>query len=364
MQYGGMRTLRAYRPGRTVADVVAQRGLEQAVKLSSNESAFGPLPGVLEAIDAACRDIARYPDPTCRDLRTKLAGQIGVSIGSIFVGPGSAAVLTQLSLAALESGDRVLVPWPSFELYPILADLAGATFVPVPLVDQTCDLTAIDTTGNVRMVIVANPNNPTSTVIPVADIEALLDRTHPSTLVVIDEAYADFNVGQPESGLPQLVDRYPNLVVLRTFSKLHGLASLRIGYCVASPMVIELMNRVPPPFAVNGLALAAASASLDEAPELDRRRGATAVERDRLVVGSRSLGWPVPDAGGNFIWLPCSDPMALGEGLERLGIIARALDGGLRVTVGTPPENEAFLRALTAIAATIRTEGDSTCPNP
>jgi histidinol-phosphate aminotransferase len=359
MQYGGMRTLRTYRPGRTVADVVAQRGLDQAVKLSSNESAFGPLPAVLEAIDAACRDIARYPDPTCRDLRTKLAEQIGVPIGSIFVGPGSAAVLTQLSLAALESGDRVLVPWPSFELYPILADLAGAFFVPVPLVNQTCDLTAIDRTANVRMVIVANPNNPTSTVIPVAEIEALLHRTQPSTLVVIDEAYADFNVVQPESGLPQLVDRYPNLVVLRTFSKLHGLASLRIGYCVASPMVIELMGRVPPPFAVNGLALAAASASLDEVSELDRRRRATALERDRLVVGSRSLGWSVPDAGGNFVWLPCSDPIALSVGLERLGIIARALDGGLRVTIGTPAENGAFLSALTAIRAIVRTEGES-----
>ncbi len=355
-----MRTLREYRPGRTVADVVAQRGLEHAVKLSSNESAFGPLPAVLDAIDAACRDIARYPDPTCRDLRTKLAGQIGVTIGSIFVGPGSAAVLTQLSLAALQPGDRVLVPWPSFELYPILADLAGATFVPVPLVDHTCDLTAIDTTVNVRMVIVANPNNPTSTVVSVAEIEALLKRTHPSTLVVIDEAYADFNVAQPESGLPQLVDRYPNLVVLRTFSKLHGLASLRIGYCVASPMVIELMNRVPPPFAVNGLALAAASASLDEAPELDRRRRATAVQRDRLVAESRSLGWPAPDAGGNFVWLPCSDATALSEGLERRGIIARALDGGLRVTIGTPEENEAFLAALTALSATVRTEGEST----
>jgi histidinol-phosphate aminotransferase len=364
MQYGHMRTLRAYRPGRTVADVVAQRGLEQAVKLSSNESAFGPLPAVLDAIDAACRDIARYPDPTCRDLRTKVAGQIGVSIGSIFVGPGSAAVLTQLSLAALESGDRVLVPWPSFELYPILTDLAGATFVPVPLVNHTCDLTAIDTTGSVRMVIVANPNNPTGTVISVAEIEALLNRTHPSTLVVIDEAYADFNVAQPESGLPQLVHRYPNLVVLRTFSKLHGLASLRIGYCVASPMVIELMNRVPPPFAVNGLALAAASASLDEAPELDRRRRATAFERDRLVVGSRALGWPVPDSGGNFVWLPCPDSVALSEGLERLGIIARALDGGLRVTVGTPEENSAFLEALNAVTAVVRTKGESICPNP
>jgi histidinol-phosphate aminotransferase len=355
-----MRTLRAYRPGRTVADVVAQRGLEQAVKLSSNESAFGPLPAVLDAIDAACRDIARYPDPTCRELRTKLADQIGVSIGSIFVGPGSAAVLTQLSLAALESGDRVLVPWPSFELYPILADLAGATFVPVPLVDHTCDLTAIDTTGNVRMIIVANPNNPTSTVIPVTEIEAFLHRTHPSTLVVIDEAYADFNVAQPESGLPQLVDRFPNLVVLRTFSKLHGLASLRIGYCVASPMVIELMNRVPPPFAVNGLALAAASASLDACSELDLRRRATALERDRLVTGSRSLGWRVPDAGGNFVWLPYSDPLALSVGLERLGIIARALDDGLRVTIGTPEENDAFLTALAAVTETVRTQGEST----
>jgi histidinol-phosphate aminotransferase len=216
----------------------------------------------------------------------------------------------------------------------------------------------------VRMVIVANPNNPTGTVIPVAEIEALLNRTHPSTLVVIDEAYADFNVAQPESGLPQLVDRYPNLVVLRTFSKLHGLASLRIGYCVASPMVIELMNQVPPPFAVNGLALAAASASLDEAPELDRRRRATAFERDRIVVGSRALGWPVPDAGGNFVWLPCPDSVALSEGLERLGIIARVLDGGLRVTIGTPEENDAFLSALRAVTNTVRTEGESTCPNP
>jgi histidinol-phosphate aminotransferase len=344
-----MRTLRTYRPGRTVSDVVAQRGLENAVKLSSNESAFGPLPTVIAAINAACNDIARYPDPTCRVLRTILAEQLGVGEDNVYVGPGSASVLTQLTLAAIEPGDNITMPWPSFELYPILADLAGATVTQVPLVEHTAHLVAIEATPNTRMIIVANPNNPTATVVPIDHIVELIERAPTSTLVVIDEAYADFDVEQPESGLPAMIHRYPNLVVLRTFSKLHGLASLRIGYCVASPEVIELMNRLPPPFAVNGLALAAAIASLGAETELDERRCITAHERDRLVCGARALGWTVPEPRGNFVWLPTHDAEAVGESLEALGIITRVLDGGVRVTIGTPSENTAFLAALARI---------------
>jgi histidinol-phosphate aminotransferase len=344
-----MRTLRTYRPGRTMNDVLAQRGLENAVKLSSNESAFGPLPTVITAISVACSDIARYPDPTCWALRTILAERLGVGEENVYVGPGSASVLTQLTLAAIEPGDNITVPWPSFELYPILADLAGATVTQVPLVEHTADLAAIETTPGTRMIIVANPNNPTATVVPSDHIVKLIERVSVSTLVVIDEAYADFNVEQPESGLPTLVDRYPNLVVLRTFSKLHGLASLRIGYCVASPEVIELMNRVPPPFAVNGLALAAAMASLGADTELDERRRLTAHERTRLAAGARELGWIVPEPAGNFVWLPTQEATTIGESLEALGIITRVLDGGIRVTIGTPSENTAFLAALTGI---------------
>jgi histidinol-phosphate aminotransferase len=344
-----MRTLRTYRPGRTVSDVITQRGLESALKLSSNESAFGPLPTVVAAISAACNDIARYPDPTCRALRTILAERLGVGIENVYVGPGSASVLTQLTLAAIEPGDNITLPWPSFELYPILADLSGATVTQVPLVEHTAHLAAIETSPQTRMIIVANPNNPTATVVPSDHIAALIERVPVSTLVVIDEAYADFNVEQPESGLPAMIDRYPNLVVLRTFSKLHGLASLRIGYCVASPEVIELMNRVPPPFAVNGLALAAAIASLEADDELDERRRITASERDRLVCGARDLGWTVPEPGGNFVWLPTQRAAAIGESLEALGIITRVFDGGIRVTIGTPSENTAFLTTLTQI---------------
>jgi histidinol-phosphate aminotransferase len=344
-----MRTLRTYRPGRTVSDVVAQRGLENAVKLSSNESAFGPLPTVIAAISAACNDIARYPDPTCRALRTILAEQLGVGEHNVYVGPGSASVLTQLTLAAIEPGDNITMPWPSFELYPILADLAGATVTLVPLVEHTAHLAGIEATLQTRMIIVANPNNPTATVVPIDHIVELIERAPTSTLVVIDEAYADFDVEQPESGLPAMINRYPNLVVLRTFSKLHGLASLRIGYCVASPEVIELMNRVPPPFAVNGLALAAAIASLGAEAELGERRRITAYERDRLACGARALGWTVPEPRGNFVWLPTHDADVVGESLEALGIITRVLDDGVRVTIGTPSENTAFLAALTRI---------------
>jgi histidinol-phosphate aminotransferase len=334
MHRGGVRSTVTYRYARAVDD-----GAAPSIRLSSNESAFGPLPSVVAAISHATTAVHRYPDPECTDLRAALAPRLGVPTDLIYVGPGSAAVLTQLVLATVSDGDRIVCPWPSFELYPILAQLAGGEFVRVPLRHHTVDTRAVAARldDRCRIVVVANPNNPTGTAVPPTDVVNLLGQLPPGCLLVVDEAYADFSLTAPETGLPALVAAHPNLVVTRTFSKLHGLASLRIGYCVADPAVIKSISRLPPPFAVNGLAQAAALASLAAETELDERRREMVVERDRLVAAIRRRGWEVPDPVGNFVWIPTPrHAAALGDCLEAAGILTRVFDGdGVRITVGT-----------------------------
>ena len=190
--------------------------------------------------------------------------------------------------------------------------------------------------------MLANPNNPTGTVLPASSVVGLLDRLPADCLLVVDEAYADFSIDAPETGLPRLVLERPNLVVTRTFSKLHGLASLRIGYCVAGVPVIELLGRLPPPFAVSGLAQAAALASLAAESELAARRRETVAQRTRLVAALRGRGWIVPEPAGNFVWVAAGAAAGgLARHLEQEGILTRLFDGdGVRITVGTADDTD------------------------
>jgi len=334
--------LPSYVPGRAVPG---------AIKLASNEVPFGPLPGVVEAIAAAAADTHRYPDMGCVGLREKLGERYGVDPARIVTGCGSVALAEHLVRATcLDRDDEIVYAWRSFEAYPIIAATAGATSVRVPnRPDHGHDLAAMAAaiTPRTRLVLVCNPNNPTGTVSRRDELDAFLDAVPETTLVVLDEAYREF-VTDPDvpDGLAAYGDR-PNVVVLRTLSKAWGLAGVRVGFLVAAPNVADVVRKVLTPFSTSALAQAAALAALDAADEVDRRVGRVLVERDRLGTALGKLVPDVPESQANFFWLPLGDGSApFAAACEQRGVIVRPFQGdGVRVTIGTEPENDAFLSA-------------------
>jgi histidinol-phosphate aminotransferase len=340
--------LPSYVPGRTVPG---------AIKLASNEVPFGPLPGVVEAIAAAAADTHRYPDMGCVGLREKLGERYGVDPARIVTGCGSVALAEHLVRATcLNRDDEIVYAWRSFEAYPIIAATAGATSVRVPnRPDHGHDLAAMAAaiTPRTRLVLVCNPNNPTGTVSHRAELDAFLDAVPETTLVVLDEAYREF-VTDPEvpDGLAVYGDR-PNVVVLRTLSKAWGLAGVRVGFLVAAPAVADVVRKVLTPFSTSALAQAAALAALDAADEVDRRVSRVLAERDRLRTALTKLVPDVPESQANFFWLPLGDGSApFAAACEQRGVIVRPFQGdGVRVSIGTEPENDAFLAAAESALA-------------
>ncbi|GAA5202176.1 histidinol-phosphate transaminase [Rugosimonospora acidiphila] len=330
---------------------VPGRSLPGTIKLASNEVPYGPLPGVVEAITAAASNSHRYPDLGTVALRDALAARYGVDPGRIVTGCGSVALAEHLAKATcVERGDEIMYSWRSFEAYPIIVAVAGATALRVPnLADHGHDLPAMAAavTPRTRMVLICNPNNPTGTSLRRAELDAFVDAVPETTLVVIDEAYREF-VTDPE--VPDALERYadrPNVVVLRTLSKAWGLAGARVGFLVAQPGVADAVRKVLTPFSTSTLAQAAALAALAAADEVDRRVALVVAERDRLLPALRKLVPDVPDSQSNFFWLPLGDrSVAFGAACEERGVVVRSFPGdGVRVTVGTPAENDAFLRA-------------------
>lgn len=309
-----------------------------AFKLSSNENPFPPLPGVLDAV-AASGAFNRYPDASALALREVLAARHGVTTEQIHVGSGSVALLSQFIDAAAGPGDTVVYAWRSFEAYPGLVTVSGATSVQVPnRADGSHDMEALaaavdDTT---RVVIVCSPNNPTSTTVSAAEFETFMAAVPSNVLVLLDEAYTEF-VTDPDAvrGLP-LLSRYPNLVVLRTFSKAYGLAGLRVGWAIGPAGILDAARAAAIPLSVTEPAQVAAIASLKVEHELLERVAQLTERRDRLAAALSDQGWNVPKAQGNFVWLATgNDTDAANETLLNGGIVARAFSGsGLRVTVG------------------------------
>jgi histidinol-phosphate aminotransferase len=335
-----------YKPGRRSAEGV------RAFKLSSNESPYPPLPSVLDAISRAAHQTNRYPDNASTEVVEALAAKLDVPANHIVVGCGSVGVATQLVEAFAGPGDEVLYAWRSFEAYPIMVQVAGATSVQVPLTgDAVHDLDAMAAaiTPRTRVIFVCNPNNPTGTVVHKAALEAFLDEVPSDCLVVLDEAYGEF-VRDPEmpDGVQLHLER-PNVAVLRTFSKAYGLAGLRVGYAVAHPAAADALRMTNVPFSVSTIAQAAAVASLLPAAsrELLDRVEATVQERTRVVAALADAGWVIPISQANFVWLPTGDSTDdFAADCEAAGVVVRAFTGdGARVTVGEPEANDAFLAA-------------------
>jgi histidinol-phosphate aminotransferase len=330
--------LPAYTPGRTVPG---------AIKIASNETVDGPLPSVREAIAAAAETINRYPDNGYLDLRERLAKHVGFTPENISVGSGSVSLCQQLIQITSTVGDEVMFGWRSFEIYPLQVRTAGATPVAVPLKDHTHDLDAMlaAVTDRTRLIFVCNPNNPTSTVVDPAALEAFVEAVPSDILIVIDEAYVEYI---RDGLLPDslgLVRRHPNVVVLRTFSKAYGLAGLRIGYAVADPDIITAVGKVYVPFTATSISQAAATASLDAADELLARTDAVVAERRRVSAALSAAGYELPASQANFVWLPMPgrcDEFTNAAADDRLLVRPYGQDG-VRVTVAAPHENDAFL---------------------
>ncbi len=339
--------LPAYVQGKSLAD---------AVKLSSNENPYPPLASVADAVRDRLSTFHLYPDMGAVALRERIAAQHGVRPEEVAVGAGSVEVASQLINASAGQGDEVVFPWRSFEAYPILVQVAGATPVPVPLTaDERHDLDAMAAavTDRTRVVFICTPNNPTGTVVRADELERFLAAVPKDVLVVIDEAYVHFDTAPDSADGLDFFRRHENVAVLHTFSKAYGLAGLRVGYAIAPERVATNLRRVSVPFAVTDLAQTAAIASLDAEAELDARVELIVAERERVLAALREQGWAAVDSFGNFVWLRTGERTPEIDGaLRDGGVVGRAYGvDGLRVTIGSPEMNDRFLAAIAAIPA-------------
>ncbi|MDD1385622.1 histidinol-phosphate transaminase [Curtobacterium poinsettiae] len=322
--------LPAYKQGRQASD--------SAFKLSSNENPFPPLPGVVQAVQAQT-SFNRYPDATALALRAVLANRFGLTAEQVHVAPGSVAILHELARATSGPGDEIVYAWRSFEAYPGVVTVAGATSVQVPnRADGGHDLDAMAAavTERTRMVLVCSPNNPTGPIVTAAEFAAFMAAVPQSVLIVLDEAYAEFVTDEAAVHGHPLLAAHPNLVVLRTFSKAYGLAGLRVGYALGPDYVLDAVRACAIPLSVTAQGQAAALASLEREAELLERVTEIAALRDRIVAELRAQGWDVPDAQGNFLWLPTGDRTATAAAaFEDAGIIVRAFPPeGIRISIG------------------------------
>jgi histidinol-phosphate aminotransferase len=341
------------------ADGYASEG--PIAKMASNESPYPPIPAVMEAVTKALGGLNRYPDPTNAALRRRLSERHGVPANRIAIGNGSCDVLLAAGDALLEPGAELVYAWPSFSVYPHLAAASGARAIEVPLDDQhRHDLQAMrrEITVATRLVIVCNPNNPTSTALPLDEIAAFVDDVPRHVAVILDEAYVEFSLLQdPDESIP-LLERHPNLVLLRTFSKVYGLCGLRVGYGLCgSESFRTAVDQVRQPFFCNAAAQAAALEALNHDEEVTRRVERNLAERMGLEDGLRALGIEPAESQANFVWFDLGEGRVESEvmqGLAQRGVLVRAgtslgREGALRVTVGTQAENERFLEALGAL---------------
>lgn len=337
--------------------------------LASNESPDPPLPAVVEAIDRVLRGLNRYPDPTNAGLRRALSGRYGVPAERIAIGNGSCDVLLALGEALLEPGAELVHGWPSFSVYPHLEAASGARAIRVPLNERDeHDLEAMlaEVTAATRLVIVCNPNNPTSTAVPASAIADFARRVPDHVCVLVDEAYCEFNtLDDPDTTL-DLLPRHPNLILLRTFSKVYGLAGLRVGFALCgSAEPVDAVDRVRQPFFCSAPAQAAAIEALRHQDAVAERVERAVLARVEVAGGLERLGLRVAESQANFCWVtlpaaageePAATERRVVDGLRKRGVLVRAGDalgraGCLRITYGTPAENERFLAAMAELLA-------------
>src|SRR5690349_21137234 len=347
-----VRSIAPYQPGKPISELAREMGLDerQIVKLASNENPRGIGPRTRAAIDAALADIARYPDGNGYELKQALSARYGVDMGAIVLGNGSNDVLELVALAFLGPGRAAVMSQHAFAVYPLATQARGARSIVVPAKDYAHDLEtmarAVD--DETYVIWVANPNNPTGTFARPDTMEAFLRRVPERVLVVLDEAYNEYLAPDLRADSVKWLKRHPNLILTRTFSKAYGLAGLRVGYALAQASVADIMNRVRQPFNVNSIALAAATAALDDMEFVARSFAENLQGLRQLEEGARELKLDYIPSYGNFLAIRVGKAAEIYKRLLRRGVIVRPVGGGyqlpehLRVTVGTREENEKF----------------------
>jgi histidinol-phosphate aminotransferase len=350
-----IRAISPYIPGKPVSELAREMGLNEAdiVKLASNENPLGMSPKAQAAVAAAIADIARYPDGNGFALKSALAQKLGVGLDTLVLGNGSNDVLELVARAFLNAGSSGVFAQHAFAVYPLAIKSVGARLIEVPARNFGHDLAAMGDAiaPDTRIVFIANPNNPTGTFLSGDIIESFLKQVPQDVIVVLDEAYNEYLAPEQRYDAIAWLAKFPNLVITRTFSKIYGLAGLRIGYAVASPAVADLMNRVRAPFNANSLALAAAEAALSDDEFLQR---SFAVNRDgmaQIIKGLDALDLQHIPSAGNFLTFKVGDGAGVNQRLLKQGVIVRPIGGygmpeWLRVSIGSQGENARFLDAL------------------
>lgn len=349
--------LSPYQPGKPIEELERELGISDIIKLASNENPLGCSPRVLTAIESGLSELSLYPDGNGFVLKKALSDFYKRPLGEITLGNGSNDILELVGRAFLQPGDEAVFSQHSFAVYPLVVQAVGATGVCVPAQRWGHDLAAMAAavTDKTRVVFIANPNNPTGTWVEERELDAFLMALPESVLVVLDEAYGEYvEEGYLPNGLDYL-DRYPNVIVARTFSKAYGLAALRVGYAFAHPDVTNVLNRVRQPFNVNALALRAAVAALGDQDFVARSRASNANGMKQLIEGVKRLGLSYIPSRGNFLSIDLRrEGLPVYQALLRQGVIVRpvanyGMPNFLRVTIGSPVENERFLAALSAV---------------
>jgi histidinol-phosphate aminotransferase len=358
-----IRDLAPYVPGKPIEELERELGVTRSIKLASNENPLGPSPKAVEAIRNAAGEIHRYPDGASFALRGKLAGRLGVDENQLVFGTGADEILELIAKTLISSGDEVIFGWPSFAMYPIVVKGMGGVGVPVPLNSNFVhDLDAMleAVTPRTRIMMVCNPNNPTGTSVGAADFDRFVEALPEDIVLAVDEAYFEFVRREDFPDCLRLLRSRPGTIVLRTFSKVYGLAGMRIGYGIADAEFAGFLERARHPFNVNRLAEVAALAALDDTAHVERTLEVNASGIEYLSRELESLGIETWPTDANFILAQTGadvfDPL-----LER-GVIVRpmrgfGLDEHVRVSIGLPEENERFIKALTEIRSTRRQSG-------
>jgi histidinol-phosphate aminotransferase len=352
---GYVRAIAAYQPGKPISELARELGLAEAgiIKLASNENPLGVSPRARRAIEGAVADLARYPDGNGYELKQALARRCGIAAERIVLGNGSNDVLEMAARAFLAPGLEAVYSQHAFAVYPLAVQAIGATGIEVPARNYGHDLAAMGraVTSRTRLVFMANPNNPTGTMADARELEAFLDALPRDVLIVLDEAYGEYLPPEARYDSLRWLARHPNLVVTRTFSKIYGLAGLRVGYACATAGVADLMNRVRQPFNVNSMALAAAAAALEDDEFVRRSYELNRSGMREVTEGLALLKLEYIPSFGNFVTFKVADAGSVFGRLLKAGVIVRPLASygmphHLRVTIGLASENARFLESL------------------
>lgn len=354
----GVQGLTPYVPGKPIEELERELGISDIIKLASNENPLGPSPKVLQALDQVKADLTRYPDGNGFTLKQALSAKLGAKAEAITLGNGSNDVLDLIARAYLMPGDEAIFSQYAFAVYPISTQACGATAVVTPAKNWGHDLAAMAAaiTDKTKVIFIANPNNPTGTSFGKAEWETFMGQVPEQVLVVLDEAYIEY-VADGEDLLNGLhyLDRFPNLIVTRTFSKAYGLAALRVGYSLSHPQVANVLNRVRQPFNVDSFALAAATAVLGDEEYLQRSRTVNRQGMQQYEEGCRRLGLDYIPSAGNFITVHFQqEGMSIYQKLLQEGVIVRpvanyGMTNSLRISIGLAQENQRCLDALARV---------------